>query len=183
VSTGMKRPIPEQGIGSAEWARKWAERYDASDDEVLLKTLPGKGSFSPSDIEAVMGWKLRRLWPGRAIEKLRSADPAWVSEVTSRAFRNEDDLAAVLLVALLPGAGIRTASAILALQNPDRYTVMDERAWATMTQALGRLTDLETRSWADVWLPYLDQCRFLAQGWGLSLRETDRALFESQGRT
>jgi hypothetical protein len=72
----------------------------------------------------------------------------------------------------------RMASAILAAFRPDRYTVMDWRAWETL-RSLGHLSENAPRSWRKRWVPYLETCRTLAARFDVDLRTLDRALWEA----
>lgn len=82
----------------------------------------------------------------------------------------------------LHGAKERVASAILAAFRPDRYTVMDRRAYSTLV-ACGELPDMRGSSWLKTWDPYLMSCRRIAKRTGLDLRTVGRALFRANGRT
>jgi hypothetical protein len=73
------------------------------------------------------------------------------------------------------------ASAILTAQNPARYTVADFRALNSL-HTMGLLEDSgDSPNWDRWWVHYLDACRWLAHGWGMSLRDADRALWAANG--
>jgi hypothetical protein len=86
-----------------------------------------------------------------------------------------------MMLTVLEGVGARVASSILAAFRPRRYTVMDQRAWASLT-AHGQLKDMKNLSWGASWAGYLDTCRGLAKRSGLSLRVVDRALWAAEGK-
>jgi hypothetical protein len=161
------------------WAQAWADKYPRENDEEL-RELAGVPSLGLDELGRVVAWKTRGLWSPRALARLATVDEAFVRDVTERAFSNGDDLAALLILTVLPSVGIPVASAVLTTHDPNRFTVADRRAW-TSVQALGSLTELDGLSWERRWLPYLKVCRQFASERTMSLREVDRALYRSNG--
>jgi hypothetical protein len=102
--------------------------------------------------------------------------------LTSRAFRSHDDLAALLLVKELSGVGKAPGNAILMARDPSCYTVIDVNATHAV-QALGCLRDLPSPRDDDSSLPtwgrYLEAARDMALRTGWTLRDIDRALFKA----
>jgi hypothetical protein len=82
-----------------------------------------------------------------------------IESLTSRAFRCNDDLGALLLIRQLRGAGKAFGSAILMAQDPARYSVIDVNA-VRAVQALGYLQDCPRPTSQDRTLPNWD--RYLA---------------------
>jgi hypothetical protein len=105
-----------------------------------------------------------------------------VERTVAEAIGMEDDLDALTKLLVLHGVKERVASAVLAAYRPDSYTVMDVRAWASLTRH-GYLRDAQGSSWLKAWVPYLETCRSLARRHGVTLRTLDRALYEAKGRT
>jgi hypothetical protein len=102
--------------------------------------------------------------------------------LTKRAFACDDELGALCILTLIPGLNAAGASAVLTAQNPERYTVMDVRALASLT-ALGRW-DADThgtKASALAWPEYLEACRAIAKGTDHGLRIVDRALWTANG--
>jgi hypothetical protein len=64
---------------------------------------------------------------------------------------------------------------VLAACRPERFTIADSRALATL-RGLGRMPPGPPAFRLGDWLPYLSACRTLAGQCGLSLRQLDRAL-------
>jgi hypothetical protein len=83
------------------------------------------------------------------------------------AIRAKDVSQAVTSLTHLAGVGIKMASAILTAMEPERYTVLDFRA----LEALG-MSDKED---LDVYAEYVQACRALADKYGVTLRDFDRA--------
>jgi hypothetical protein len=72
--------------------------------------------------------------------------------------------------------GPAMSSVVLAACRPDRFTIADSKALATL-RGLGRMPPGPPGFRLDDWLPYLAACRMLARQCGLSLRQLDRALW------
>jgi hypothetical protein len=72
--------------------------------------------------------------------------------------------------------GPAMSSVVLAACRPDRFTIADSKALATL-RGLGRMPPGPPGFRLDDWLPYLGACRTLAGQCGLSLRQLDRALW------
>ncbi|MBK6315841.1 MAG: hypothetical protein IPF53_16500 [Blastocatellia bacterium] len=85
----------------------------------------------------VAKWKLEGQY-GRAARHLERLTPPIVRTVTAAAFAidgPDDDFETELragLLTTLPGVGLPIASAVLTLVEPDRYAVIDFRAWRAL---------------------------------------------------
>lgn len=90
-----------------------------------------------SELLEVARWKLEGQY-GRAERHFGRLTPPVVRTVTAAAFAidgPEDDLETELrasLLTLLPGVGLPIASAVLTLVEPNRYAVIDFRAWRAL---------------------------------------------------
>jgi hypothetical protein len=81
---------------------------------------------------------------------------------------------------VLQGVGPALGSALLMTMDPQRWTVLDQRAAASIN-AIG-YTDVPLDSQdLRAWLPYLRACRDIHNRTGESLREVDRALYAAKG--
>jgi hypothetical protein len=166
-------------VPNNEWARAWASSYD--DDDSVLDRLEGLAEFGRAELEVVFEWKLRPRFHKRAIERIANYPEDEIRETTGKAFAATDDLTAAKTLTALPSVGMPVASAILTAQNPERYTVADFRALNSL-HAMGFLEDSgDTPNWERLWVPYLDHCRSLADGWEMTLRDADRALWAANG--
>jgi hypothetical protein len=163
------------------WLDSWAAAYPVASDEVLAP-LRARASFRRGDVEVVYAWKFRRLWAANKIEAMMRMDESSVIELTARAFTCADELGALLLISLIPGAGAAGASAVLMAHDPERFTVMDSRAVASLSY-LG-LWSVSRSGGASFlgWPGYLRTCRELAVSTRRSLRTVDRALWAANGR-
>jgi hypothetical protein len=164
-----------------EWIDAWSRQYPKGYDEKFT-TYAGRKSYSPDDLEVLYKWKFAGLWPAKKIRAMRSFPERDIQELTFRAFNCDDPMGALLILSLIPGLKAAGASAVLAAQSPDRYTVMDVRALASL-ETLG-LWDRATQgaeATALRWPLYLATCRKLADEADRSLRDVDRALWKANG--
>ena len=77
----------------------------------------------------------------------------------------------------LNGIGVPVASAILLFIDPDRFTVIDERAWNVLQETGYLLDDISDDPTVEEYLLYLGTCRALANEYNVSLRALDMALW------
>lgn len=160
---------------------RWSDKYPPTYDDPLV-ALEGLASLGHDDAEALYRWKFRGLWPQRKINQMRAVPESDIRALTERAFRCEDELGALLILTLLPGLSSAGSSAVLAAQNPARYTVMDVRAIASLI-ALERWDEERQGAEASavMWPEYLEICREISAETGRSLRDVDRALWKANG--
>jgi hypothetical protein len=93
-----------------------------------------------------------------------------IRQITAMAFAAPESLQHRALT-LLNGVGVPTATALLAVAFPARYTIIDVRS----TESLGRLDEWDGQGG---YLSYLDACRDLATRLVVALRTLDRALWQ-----
>ncbi|GAA4785564.1 hypothetical protein GCM10023200_19370 [Actinomycetospora chlora] len=163
------------------WIDEWSAQYPSAYDDSLA-ALEGIESLGHDDAEALYRWKFRGLWSKRKIKQMRAFPEPEIRELTRRAFLCEDELGALLILNLVPGLSAAGSSAVLAAQQPERYTVMDVRALASLI-ALDRWSREAqgARASAYTWLEYLATCRKISAETGCSLRTVDRALWKANG--
>lgn len=159
------------------WIEAWAGEYDSEYDENRIAPILGKRRPSYKDVERAYRWK-----NARGIRFFEGNDPRNVTRRVRRALDLQDEAKALATLMGLRGVKARVASAILAVFRPERYTVMDWRAWETLRQH-GLLSDLEDKSWQAAWPGYLAVCRRIKERNGVSFRDLDRALWTARGNT
>ncbi len=173
-----------------------AAKYVVTQEEDKLFSAPfrtpikDRGCLRCGELLDIVGWKSARQLPnakGNERKILRC--------VTRFAFqiRKETPAVAVHLLCYLKGVRVRMASAILAVVDPQRYTVMDRRAWATLQTLQKRgetrvslpitkpSSDTHLNS-PDIFSQYLRCCRELAARHKVDLRTLDRCLWVSDGK-
>jgi hypothetical protein len=157
------------------WIAAWAGEYDETYDDERIGTIMGKVDPTYSDIEQVYRWK-----SARAIRYFEKNPKPLVTKRVRSALGEPDEAVALATLVELRGVKARVASAILAVFRPERYTVMDWRAWESLSRH-GLLSDLQALDWQAAWPGYLAECRRIAETNRVTLRELDRALWAAQG--
>src|SRR3984885_8573028 len=147
-----------------------ARRFPALDDSRLERVgeaVRARGHYTRAEFIEVCAWKTPRSRP-----KVAANVEEVVIEATRRALGASDEATRISALLGLSGVGVPTASTLLFAAFPDDYPILDVRA----LESLG----VKARSTYPVsfWLAYLDACRTLARGAGVSLRTLDKALWQ-----
>jgi hypothetical protein len=164
-----------------EWIDRWSAEYPAGWD-ADIERLAGRQAFYHEDLETLYEWKFRGLWPQRKISLMRAFPEQQVASLSRRAFSCSDELGALMILTLIPGARAAGASAILTACAPTRYTVMDVRALQSLITLKRWSDDQGVVASCLAWPDYLDVCRRLANQVDRPLRTVDRALWAAKGR-
>jgi len=176
------RPTPQlpkadqHAPDDVEWKRLAAlydlERYLF---EVVSPRFQRDRTLSARDFFAIIIWKSNRT-KTRIAQGLRAAG-ATPEELLRQVGLEEEGLRQVRILKRIKGIGLSIASAILTVCYPDKFTVLDYRAWETL-QAIS-VPGLPARkpSTPARYVDYCDACALFADGLGLSLRDLDRALW------
>ncbi len=158
------------------WIDAWGAAY-GNYDEGRVESLFAKERPTHRDVRRVYHWK-----SPRSIRHFDTNAPRVVTRTVRSALDIEDPASAMDRLLGLRGVQPRTGSAILAVFRPERFTVMDTQAWATL-RAHGMLGDPQPKSWRARWPGYLAECLRIASINGVSLRELDRALWKAKEAT
>lgn len=162
---------------SKPFVEHWSNRYDReiteqerADEAVVFDDIgpavATRSYFTKVELLQVGRWKTRE----RSQHLLRQNSGEDVRAVTRLALEAPDNFGFRMLC-LLKGVAVPTASALLTVWDPEKYTVTDIRLNNAMV-ALG-----ENPGRVDDYLPYLDFCRGKASTLKVSLRDLDRALW------
>lgn len=171
------------------WVDTWSSRYGGFDTQ-LFGELAGRRELNAEELARIVEWKNKRLWPARKLQDVRAfedARPSRITEITRLAFSASDPELALHILTLLPGVRSRTASAVLTVHDPTRYTIMDRNALAALRgePVLGVRRELEDAMmdlpngdawWRSLFPAWLRICRKLADRSGRPLRTVDHAL-------
>ncbi|MCK4324877.1 MAG: hypothetical protein KAW89_10125 [Armatimonadetes bacterium] len=161
-----------------------AKDYPEEEDDIIFEVhgrVSTDGDLGKKDFLAIVKWKARR-----ALGWARRNDPETIKLVSRWAFAAPIPGLRAYALTCLVGVGVRMASAILIAYDPDNYTVMDDRARATLETLGLNEPELSPSMSLDDWKTYgayLTVCKRLARGLGVSLRILDRCLYLLNGRT
>ena len=139
--------------------------------------IRANGYLEKEDLLKIASWKTA----GRFTSKAEPNDPETVESVTKWAFAAPSPCCTVHALTYLIGVAVRMATAILTVYDPEKYTVMDVRANATLVN-LGLLKDRDLDH-CRTYGPYLEACEAEADRLGVSLRTLDKCLWVLNGET
>jgi hypothetical protein len=149
--------------------------------EEFPETFQQAGAIpEPEYLKCLTKWKWAGLWANHAHKntkqeirrvtsdafELTADDPTPEGEAVRRQLRRLSDLT---------GISSATGSVLLTFWRPTVYTVMDQRALATLASA--DLWTGNSEANIDDYPRYLELCRSIAANTELTLRDTDRALW------
>lgn len=103
----------------------------------------------------------------------------FIREVTQVSFAAENEELKIGVLTLMKGVRYRMASTILHFYSPDRYTIMDWRAWKSL-KVEGKISG-EMKDTFESWQKYTEVCREIAKQNHVSLRTLDKALWAYKG--
>jgi hypothetical protein len=158
------------------------DKYDTHIfSEEFRDPIRERGYLTKDEFMRIVRWKSARS-TGYAD---RSAETD-VMSLTRQAFLDEGSGSAAAILDDLHGVRFRVASALLTVWDPERYTVMDVRAWKSLA-GMGLIESVDTKKFdfnrCAVYTQYLSTCRKLAAQIGVPLRTLDRCLWAMNGET
>jgi hypothetical protein len=193
------------------WLTEWSLFYPFDyDDQLSPIVRPATGAFDVDSICLIVGWKAERRWRKSKQESIRRYDglhPGTVAAKTRNALSAVDDASGLSGLRGIPQVQAPAfGSAVLTVGDPDRWTVFDKMASASLVQLRDHLSIQQTggplqslagalarfrppRNRANEylarvadWPTYMLCCRAISATTWLSLRTVDRALYEARGR-
>ena len=167
-----------------KWILKLAKEYDKANpkeqelEAQLLRTIHKKDAplkhLSRETLTKITDWKSTR-----ARSYIQKNNEDYVKAVTKASFQTENEKLRLEVLTLLNGVSFRMASAILMFCFPNKYTVMDWRAWESLKE-LGFLEG-ELKDTYDCYRRYNDACIKIAENHNVTLRQLDKALWQWKG--
>lgn len=125
--------------------------------------------LSKREVLLIVRWKLGRIKDSNSIT-IKDENLAEVNRLVKDAAKSEEP-AALQALAKIPGIGLATATAILTVCYPKKYTILDWR----VSETLCLVSSIDS---ANAYLTlYLPRVRKRAKKWKCSLRDADRALW------
>lgn len=131
-----------------------------------------KGYIDQKRLKDISGWK-----SSRARRYIRHQDPQMVKSISRLALRLKDDEYSTRILLALRGVGTPTASAILSMAYPQRYGVIDRRAWSSLHR-LGLFATKKHTFRVSDYVRYLTAIRTIARESNLTPRQVDIALWQ-----
>jgi len=152
-----------------------AKENQSAEEIERLKALPSafdEGTWTWDDLKWIVRWK-----SSRSIGYFERNDRKNVEKRVSEALATNSVSEKVDILSELDGVQVRMASAILLFVNPERFTVLDWRAWDVLHES-GYLPDeMPNDPTVEDYLLYLGACWAIANEYNVSLRTLDMALW------
>jgi hypothetical protein len=150
---------------------EWADRYsyDVDDDKVIDAIAPKvreRGHFLRDEFLATYAWKTTRT-----LGQARKYSEDEIADITAVAFRQTDEKLRICLLRALDGVDWPVASTLLHVGLSPEYPIIDFRALWSLGSTMPSYVNFE------FWWTYVQCCRKLAVGAGISVRELDKALW------
>ena len=163
-----------------DWAKRYSENQTGAQKLVeeyligLKKTVKARktpeaprGYLLYDELYDLVYWKLKRSrWISKNSE-------AFVKDVTSEAFRLDDDWEKLKKLKALHGVRESVASAILHLCDQKEYPILDQHALRSVL-----IDHNEVHYESQFWRKYVDFCRAEAERFSVSMRTLDQALWK-----
>lgn len=165
------------------WIEEWAGKYDYNKVDVdkekrileaIEKVGPSPSCFTKAILMMIVDWKSPRS-KGYASKN----DEQFVRDVTQVSFSTRNEELKIGALTLMKGVNYRIASTILYFHSPNRYPIMDWRAWKSL-MVLGEMPG-EIGDTYESWQKYAGVCREIAKRNRVSLRTLDKALWMYKG--
>lgn len=164
--------------------------YEAQEDQYTeeierLKTLPSafdEGTWTWDDLEWIVRWKMTGSpFVGKVLDDFNSNDEEFVAAQIEKTIAASSPGEKLTQLTEIAGIAERMGSAFLLFMNPDRYTVLDWKAWGVLHEH-GYLPDEMPKDPAiEDYLLYLGACWAIANEYDVTLRRFDMALWTLGG--
>jgi hypothetical protein len=164
----------------------YKEEEDQYAEEVeRLETLPRAfedGTWSWEDLEWIVRWKMTGSpFVGKVLDDFNSNDAAFVTSQVEKTVASSSPGEKLSHLIEISGVAERMGSAFLLFMNPDRFTVLDWKAWGVLHES-GYLPDeMPDDPAVEEYLLYLGACWAIANEYDVSLRTLDMALWTLGG--
>jgi thermostable 8-oxoguanine DNA glycosylase len=140
----------------------------------IAKRIEAGEELDNRDVLQILKWKLGRVTNANA-KTVSAENLNQINEAIKVAKKPECGAEALEALDRIPGIGLATATAILTICYPEKFTILDWRALEMLQEA--------TRVSADDWTAstymkeYLPRVREQQALWACTLRDADRALW------
>jgi len=158
LKTGLDFYFPEQKVFS-----KFPER------------ISNGGHLDQTDVLLILKWKL----PFVKVSNVRTIDEENLLKINGAILEADKvgkEIYALNILVGVPGIKLATATAILTLCYPDKFTIIDVRVLLLLDY---KGDDVKTEKWStnEYFDEFLPQVKAKQKQWGCSLRDADRALW------
>jgi hypothetical protein len=149
-------------------------------DQIATKISKGQ-DLTKQDVLQILKWKLGRIKDSNN-ETVRDENLVVINKAVKDA-SSADGVDALEALEKIPGIGLATATAILTVCYPDKFTIIDWRVLEILELIPSRMQKSKQEYSANDWSPndyiseYLPAVKKLTHLWNCTLRDADRALW------
>lgn len=143
----------------------------------------GNRKLSRRDVLLILKWKLGRVKKSNS-ETVADENMTAINKAVRDACKPACEIAALEALERVPGIALATATAILTVCHPEKFTIIDRRVLETLDLFPSRLPKskrgkYKTSDWeaSDYVTEFLPKVQEYAKRWGCSLRCADQALW------
>jgi len=164
--------------------------YEAEEDQYAeemkrLETLSEsfeEGTWTWDDLEWIVRWKMTGSpFVGKVLDDFNSNDETFVTSQIEKTVAASSPGEKLTHLTEITGVAERMGSAFLLFMEPDRFTVLDWKAWGVLHEN-GYLPDeMPDDPTVEDYLLYLGACWAIANEYDVSLRTLDMALWALGG--
>ncbi len=160
--------------------KKHLEKGEKEETKKIIREMSSikkKGYFTKKQFIKMATWKTPRPQKYYSLNK----EPQ-IKKVSQKAFAAKTEKERIKLLDGLSGVGIPVASALLMFYDPNKYAVIDIRAWQTLFKyGLVKENKKGKNFTYKQWEKYLEIVRSYAKKYNVKPRDIDRALFYFYG--
>jgi hypothetical protein len=150
-----------------EWAGRYSYRGVRYIEREVGPAVRKAGYYTRQQFLDTCRWKT-----GRTQSRCRKNEETFIKAVTRVALSHPNERVRIEVLTLLDGVDWPTASVLLHFGHREPYPILDFRAlWSVGIRRPPRYS-------FNFWWQYVEFCRRLSQGCGVSMRDFDRALWQ-----
>jgi hypothetical protein len=138
-----------------------------------IAQIDGPRKLKKQDVLLILKWKLSRIKKSND-ETVSDSKLRLINQCVEKAGRDGREVDALNELDEVPGIGLATATAILTVCYPDKFTIIDRR----VLEILG-LSPTKAEGWSAerYFQEYVPRVKEQSAQWGCTLRDADRALW------
>lgn len=133
----------------------------------------GPPKLTKQDVLLILKWKLGRIKESNS-ETVSKDNLRKINQWVEMAGKASREIEALKELDKIPGIGLATATAILTVCYPDKFTILDYRVLDTLGLTPSNANDWKAEEYFHKYLPEVQKHR---EHWHCSLRQADRALW------
>lgn len=143
----------------------------------IFPTIPqadGPRELTKRDVLLILKWKLGRIKEAHFRQTVSDDNLILINLWVKKAGEADREIEALNELDKIPGIGLATATAILTVCYPEKFTIIDQRVLGTLDLEPDNSDGWTAERYFREYLPKVKEC---CGQWACTLREADRALW------